>query len=345
MNCTRIAFVLVAALATAVGHAQTIVAHAQTYAAREVSSGGFANAISFGVAGGSFGNHAALWTGAGLVDVHPAGSNFSAINGRSGELSVGYAGTASLSQAPVIWQGTAPSVLSVPFAYVTGRAVATDGDQIVGYAAEGDPERGLGASHAMLWDVDTGSAVELGKDVSVFGVGGGAQVGTTTGSRGPNAALWRGTANSFVDLHVAGYDSSVASGTNGLIQVGYVGIDIRVRNEARPRDIRFYTAGVWSGTASSFTSLPSSYRHSFALGIKGDTIVGYGDTTDAIGTPKESHAVAWVGPTYEYVDLHALLPADMRTSRATGVDELGNVVGYGCVDSVPHRGSHGGAAY
>jgi hypothetical protein len=297
MNCTRIAFVLVAALATAVGHAQTIVAHAQTYAAREVSSGGFANAISFGVAGGSFGNHAALWTGAGLVDVHPAGSNFSAI--------------------------------SVPFAYVTGRAVATDGDQIVGYAAEGDPERGLGASHAMLWDVDTGSAVELGKDVSVFGVGGGAQVGTTTGSRGPNAALWRGTANSFVDLHVAGYDSSVASGTNGLIQVGYVGIDIRVRNEARPRDIRFYTAGVWSGTASSFTSLPSSYRHSFALGIKGDTIVGYGDTTDAIGTPKESHAVAWVGPTYEYVDLHALLPADMRTSRATGVDELGNVVGYG----------------
>jgi len=329
MHSTRIVSVLLATLATTVGQAQTVVAHSRTFVAREVSSGGYANTISGGVVGGSFGSHAVLWTVDGLVDVHPAGSNFSAINGRSGALSVGYAGTASLSQAPVIWQGTTPSVLAVPFDYVIGRAVATDGAQIVGTATEGDPERGVGATHAMVWDVASGASVDLGKDDSVFGVGGGVQVGTTTGSNGPNAALWRGAANTFVDLHVAGYDSSLASDTNGSIQVGYIGIDVRVRNEARPRDIRFYSAGYWSGTAQSFTFLSSDYRHSFALAIKGDTIAGYGNTTDAIGTPKESHAVAWIGEAHEYVDLHSMLPADMRTSRATGVDESGNVVGYG----------------
>lgn len=333
MKSARLASLLVAAVATAVGHAQVFVAQAQPFAARVVSTGGFANSISNGVIGGSVGSHAVLWTGDGLVDVHPAGSNFSAINGRSGALSVGYAGTASLAQTPVIWQGTTPSVLSVPFAYVIGRAVATDGDQIVGYASESDPETGVGSSHAMLWNAATGTAVDLGKDDTVYGVGGGVQVGTTTGSKGPNAAMWRGTSNSYIDLHVAGNDSSVASDTNGAIQVGYVGIDVRVRNEARPRDIRFYSAGYWSGSASSFVYLPTVYRHSFALAVMGDTIVGYGNTTDAIGTPKESHAVAWVGATHEYVDLHALLPADMRTSVANSVDEFGNIVGYGVTTS------------
>ncbi|MBL9000851.1 MAG: hypothetical protein JNK25_06915, partial [Phycisphaerae bacterium] len=168
-----------------------------------------------------------------------------------------------------------------------------------------------------------------GTDANAAGVGGGVQVGWQNGSRGPTAALWRGSRNSAVDLHVTGQDSSVASDTDGTIQVGYVGLDVRVRNEARPRDIRFYTAGYWSGTADSFTALPSPYRHSFALAISPGFIVGYGNTTDAIGTPRDSHAVAWVGPDHEFVDLHALLPADMRTSRATDVDASGSIVGYG----------------
>ncbi len=333
MKTSVMASVLVAAAVMVGSHdracGQVAVLGAQAYSTKAVSEGGFANAVSGGVIGGSIGSHAVLWTGSGVVDLHPEGSSFSAINGRSGTLSVGYAGNASLDQSPVIWQGTTPSVLSVPFSYVIGRAVATDGSQVAGLVTEGDPERGVGATHAMLWDLGTGTTTDLGKDNTINGVGGGVQVGTALGSKGATAAMWRGTANSFVDLHVAGYDSSVATGTNGQIEVGYIGIDVRVRHEGRPRDIRFYSAGFWSGSAESFTWLPSAYRHTFALAVKGNVIVGYGNTTDAIGLPQESHAVAWVGASHDFVDLHALLPADMRTSRALSVDESGNIVGYG----------------
>lgn len=322
MKITRFAPVLVLAIAAVAGQAQT-------YSAQEVSTGGYANAISMGVIGGSFGNRAVLWDTSGIIDMHPAGFTFSSVNGRSGNLSVGFAGTSSLAQSPIRWNGTTASTLSVPFAYVVGRAVATDGVQIVGFASEGDPEVGIGVSHAMLWNVATGAAVDLGKKNTVNGVGGGVQVGYKMGSKGSTAGLWRGTSASFVDLHVRGNDVSMAADTDGTVQVGYVAVDVRVRNEARPRDIRFYSAGYWTGTAASFTYLSSPYRHSFAVAVKGDSIVGYGNTSDAIGTPQFSHAVAWVGPERNYIDLHALLPADMKTSRATGVDEAGNIVGYG----------------
>lgn len=326
MQCTRLAPLLVTAIATFASQAQALLV-------REVSTGGFANAISRGTIGGSLGNHATLWRGNSVVDVHPAQFTYSAISGRSGDVSVGYAGASALAQTPIVWQGTTPTALSVPFAYVSARAVATDGHQIVGFAAETDVENGVGPTHALLWDVATGSAVDLGDGFMINGVGAGVQVGTKTGSRGPTAGLWRGTANSFVDLHVQAYDTSVACDTNGTIQIGYVGLDVRVRNEAHPRDIRFYSAGYWSGTADSFNYLASDYRHSFALAIKANTIVGYGNTTDAIGTPRDSHAIAWIGDNHDFIDLHALLPADMKTSRATSVDELGNIVGYGITTS------------
>lgn len=323
MKSIRIATILVVATAS-------VIAQTQTYAARLISTGGFANTIANGGIGGSLANLATLWNVKGrATNMHPAGFNYSAILGRCGDLSVGYAGTTGLTQEPIVWQAKVPSQLFVPFAYVGGRAVATDGSQIVGYATETDTERGVGATHALVWDVTSGLATDLGDKSTIYGVGGGVQVGTRVGSQGATAGLWNGTAASFVDLHVQSNDVSVACDTNGKIQVGYVGLDVRVRHEGRPRDIRFYSAGYWTGTAESFTYLPSAYRHSFALAIKGETIVGYGNTTDAIGTPQFSHAVAWLGEDHEYVDLHALLPADMRTSRASGIDEFGNIVGYG----------------
>jgi len=299
---------------------------------RTLSTGGMANAVSAGIAAGSLNNHATLWNKSRALDVHPAGFAFSAINARAGALSVGYAGTNSF-QVPLAWADAQASVLPVPFDFIYGRATATDGVQIVGYASETDPERVVGLSHALVWDVSTGDVIDLGPDATPLGVGGGVQVGWQNGSRGTTAVLWRGSHNSSVDLHVNGQDSSIACDTDGTIQVGYVGLDVRVRQEARPRDIRFYTAGFWTGTAESFTYLPSPYRHSFAIAISDGTIVGYGNTTDAIGTPRDSHAVAWIGPDHEFVDLHALLPTDMRTSRATDVDASGNIVGYGVTHS------------
>lgn len=309
--------------------AASVVATSQTYTATELSTGGYAMGVALGVAGGQFASHAVQWGPGGMVDLHPSGYTYSAINDMVGTLSVGYVGAGTSGQIPAIWRGSASSILDVPFAYIGGRAVATDGVQVVGSASEGDPERGVGALHAILWDLGAGTSVDLGKNAYVYGVGGGQQAGAVLGSKGTTAGLWRGTRNTYTDLHVRGFDVSVCYDTDGATQVGYLGVDIRVRNEARPRDIRFYSAVAWNGSSASVTFLPSSYRHSFATAITGDTIVGYGNTTDAIGTPRDSHAVAWVGPNHDYVDLHALLPADMRTSRAIGVDESGNIVGYG----------------
>lgn len=319
----RFAVALTAALSAA------LIAAVPTPLARQISTGGLASAISAGVAGGSLNNRAVLWTGARVTDLHPAGFTFSAVHGRDGTFSVGYAGTGALAQTPILWRGAVSEALPVPFDFVTGRAAATDGLQVVGVANETDAERGVGAAHALVWDLPSGEVIDLGAGATLTGVGGGVQVGWQEGSRGPTAALWRGARNSVVDLHVVGMDSSIACDTDGAVQVGYAGVDIRVRQEGRPRDIRFYSAGFWTGAADSFTYLSSPYRHSFAIALAGETIVGYGNTTDAIGTPRDSHAVAWVGPEHEYVDLHALLPADMRTSTATDVDEAGNIVGYG----------------
>lgn len=329
MICTK-TFRLVAAAGTlALALALPVSAVAPTTSVALISTGGLAYSISAGVVGGTVGSHAALWSHGQVLDIHPGAYTFSSVAGRWGNLSVGSAGTGSLAQSAVMWQGTTASTLPVPFDSVVARATATDGVQIVGTANESDPETGVGDVHALVWNLSTGETVDLGRDHTLFGVGGGVQVGITQGSNGSTAALWRGTANSYVDLHLPGLDDSFACGTNGAIQVGYVGLDVRVRNEARPRFIRFYSAGYWSGTAGSFNYLSSPYRHSFALGIKGGTIIGYGNTTDAIGTPRDSHAVAWVGTEHTFVDLHSMLPTDMRTSRATGVDEQGNIVGYG----------------
>lgn len=306
---------------------------APSITARQLPGAGYANTVSGGIVAGSLSNHATLWSKSRALDVHPAGFAFSGINSREGSLSVGYGGTSALGQVPIAWRDAQAEPLPVPFEHVYGRATATDGVQIVGSASETDPERGVGAAHALLWDLPTGNVIDLGADAAVAGVGGGVQVGWQNGSQGPTAALWRNSRNSCVDLHVQGQDASVASDTDGSIQVGYVGVDIRVRNEARPRDIRFYSAGFWTGTPDSFTYLPSPYRHSFAVAIGAGSIVGYGNTTDAIGTPRDSHAVAWVGPEHTFVDLHALLPGAMRTSRATDIDASGNIVGYGVTDS------------
>lgn len=301
----------------------------QSYTATELSTGGYAMAVALGIAGGQFASHATLWGPGGIVDIHPAGHAYSAINDMVGSLSVGYVGSGNTGQLPAIWRGSEASLLTVPFTFVGGRAMATDGVQVVGTASENDPERGIGALHAILWDLSAGTSVDLGKNAYVYGVGGGQQAGAVIGGKGTTAGYWSGSRSSYTDLHVRGFSASVCSDTDGTTQVGYLGADIRVRHEGRPRDIRFYSAVTWNGNSASVNYLPSDYRHSFATAITGDTIVGYGNTTDAIGMPRDSHAIAWVGPNRDYVDLHALLPAEMRTSRAIGVDESGNIVGYG----------------
>lgn len=310
----------------------TCAAHAQSYTVQELPGGGYANSMANAVIGGTLSNHATLWLPSGPIDLNPVGSEMSGINECSGTISAGFAG-AGQDQYPMYWDGLKPNYLSVPFAFAFGRAVATDGQQVVGNAYDYDVETGVGKGHALLWDLTTQDVVDLGKDMQVFGVGGSLQVGVRFGSKGSMAGYWAGNRNSFTNLHPRGYDASVASDTDGKVEVGYVGVDVRVRHEARPRKVRYHSAVVWSGNETSYETLFSPYEQSFAKEIEGDTIVGHGNHMDIRLTYGPSHAVAWVGPNHEFVDIHSMLPVDMRTSTATGVDENGNIVGFGLSNS------------
>lgn len=252
---------------------------------------------------------------------------------------------ALISATPCIQVGTADSaaLLTIPFANIGGQALATDGSQIGGYAIplnrDGTTQ---GPSRAMLWDVATGTPVDLGDGGSgaqVYGVGGGQQVGYVIKSLA-NAALWIGTAKSLVIIHPTGAVTSFACSTDGGRQVGYAGYDIRVRVEAFKglKDTRFNYATVWNGTAASARNIHAvpvnamagvSLSHSFAQGIAGSLIVGYGGDQSKVGTPAYSHALVWdANMNYQATDLNAFLPAGFVGAQALSVDSQGNICGF-----------------
>lgn len=302
-----------------------------------LTTGGYsAAANSFGVI------HATLWEGATSVDLHPdfvggsTSGGSSAVQGSAEGLQVGWAygpGTGNRYE-PLSWNNSAASAtpLPIPFAHAGGKALATDGIQIVGYATTLIKDgTAIGPSSALVWDVRTGNAVDLGNGrngAQALGVGGGQQVGYVT-EKLQTAALWKGSANSLVNLHPGTAAVSIAYGTDGVTQVGYTGYDIRVRVEAvkGKKNKRFNYATLWSGTAASAVNIhPYPFTHSYATAVKGPWIVGYASDESRISTPGFNHAVIW-DASYLATDLQAFLPADFVGSQALAVDEFGNVAG------------------
>ena len=129
---------------------------------------------------------------------------------------------------------------------------------------------------------------------------------------------------------------SVASGTDGVRQVGYAGFDIRVRREAANgnKDRRFNYAHVWTSTAASALNIhPYSSNadgkildHSYALKVKGQYIVGYANVSTGTTTIGLARAIVW-DSNYQATDLQAFVPAGFVSSVAYGIDESGNVAG------------------
>lgn len=308
--------------------------------ANALSSGSVAGYVSATASLGT--TRAALWNGVDLVDLHPgflgnnANPGYSSILGSAQGLQVGWGvGPGTDNHAvPLAWNGTADSasILAMPFSNLGGRALATDGYQIVGY---GTPLIKDGTSsgpfRALVWDVASGTASDLGdggNGAQALGVGGGQQVGYVVKSL-QNAALWKGTAKSLIILHPKDAVMSAASGTDGTTVVGHVGYDIRVRQEANKgnKTKRFYYATVWSGSAASAVNIhPYLFTHSFATAVKGQWIAGYAGDESKIGTPAYYHAIAWDGG-YQATDLNSYLPSQFVGSQAFSVDDDGNVAG------------------
>jgi len=190
-------------------------------------------------------SHAFMWIGMDStrempthgVDLNPPGYNasegFAAANGYE----VGYASNASGRHA-YIWKGTATSGRDYhPAGYSDSYILGINGSQAVGAATESKN----GGAHAYVWYLQ--SAV-FGVDLHGSGfvetvaaaVAGGRQVGwgeraAVNGVSSYHALVWRGTANSCIDLHAflpRGYISSkaVAIAPDGSI----VGVAIDSKN-------------------------------------------------------------------------------------------------------------------
>lgn len=343
---TRSALLLVAATVA------SVCALAQSYTAVDLTpnGSGVASAAGEGLAAGYTGavpnavvGRATLWTADGPIDLHPAFLNGagarSTVNGFAAGLQVGFGADASTGNRniPLAWRDTADSAtaLTIPFVNGGGQATATDGVQIVGSAIglNGDGTA-LSSTHALIWDVATGTATDIGTDANLLGVAAGQQVGTVL-RKVANATLWRGT-KAGTSLHPKGAAISSANATDGVHQVGYAGFDIRVRVEAvkGQKNKRFNYAYVWNGTAVSGLNIHpyvssadgSTFDSSYALSIAGDYIAGYATlstSNTSIGRPR---AIVW-DSNFQATDLQAFVPPGFISSVAYAVDADGNVAG------------------
>ena len=278
------------------------------------------------------------------VDLNPAELTESWACGVGGGQQVGYGcyGLASsYSVRAMLWTGSADSAVDLnPYGFTWSGVEDTDGVQQAGwgrvyYMVGGRRPYLVNYVHAVLWTGSAASAVDLNPagfaESWAYGVGGGQQVGEGlihyyTPKKGGSyvsqnhAVLWTGSAASVVDLHPAGFTSSLAYGVGEGQQVGYGSIQYNTNKKGGSSVVQCH-ALLWTGSAASVVDLhPAGFASSGALSVAGGQQVGYGTCTD--GT---QHALLWTGRAASAVDLH---PAGFTSSVANGVNGV-QQVGYG----------------
>jgi hypothetical protein len=141
-----------------------------------------------------------------------------------------------------------------------------------------------------------------------YGIGQGQQVGSTTYFNTWHAALWNGTAASWVDLHPTanlppqGVHDSIAYAVHEGQQVGTV-----------YAASTFAWAALWTGSAGSFVNLsPPGTIWSEGLGVYAGRQVGYISNG-------QDRACLWTGSAASIEDLSVSLPSGYYMSRATSV--------------------------
>ena len=226
---------------------------------------------------------AAAWVGPGnsYIDLNPANSGHSIVYGASGSVLVGVAYFGDVPHA-YAWDLAHGAQFDLDPSYPYGSSLrAVDGTATVGWVAA------QGGAHAALWtSLSAGSVIDLDPGIDrsgsfAFAIAGNIQGGIA----GPShAALWRGTPESYVDLHptwIANSLTSVVYGADKDVQVGFVAY----RNEPIPyRDDSHAT--IWFGTAASMVDLHAYvdqdyYKYTIAEDVEKDdlgniTVVGRG---------------------------------------------------------------------
>ena len=277
-----------------------------------------------------------------VAQILPTGGGGQALAAADGEV-VGR--TTGPGGGPTLWYGPFFEQVSLDSAkYTQENVLGVGGGKQVGYGVSE-------AAHALLWAGSAGSVVDLhpaGYNGSrASGTDGKQQVGAAGvgGGDAEHAVVWENTSTSFVDLHPAGYLISEAQDVFGGVQVGGVrglgaviwhgsaasmevlptpknftaGDAVAIHGTQAVGRIVSYAAVVWNLDTWTYTSLGEG----FALDTNGVNQVGYA------GAAGDEHALRWSGTEASRLDLHQFLPRDFENSVATGVDENGNIVGYG----------------
>ena len=269
---------------------------------------------------------AAIWDGSGnsYTSLHPAsGFDWTRAQAAAGNRQFGFGeglATGGLEHA-LQWSGSAATVLDLhPGQFAVSRIVGASGTQQVGIASS-DPggflQGNRGNNRAVLWN-DGAGAIELHPAGHIYSEAfdcyGNVQVGVVD----DRAALWLGSAASYVNLEQPGTYFSEAHGIFEDTQVGYANVGPSLQNS-------FSHAMIWFGSAASATDIhPASFVNSRAFAVSAAAIVGVASGSN----PFDLHAVAWLGPDREFVDLSAVLGSNYIESWAVGLNDAGNIYGF-----------------
>ncbi|HXB75570.1 MAG TPA: hypothetical protein VNY05_45475 [Candidatus Acidoferrales bacterium] len=130
-----------------------------------------------------------------------------------------------------------------------------------------------------------------------------------------HAMLWFGDPNSWVDLHNQ-MDVSQVTACDGNVQVGWAGS-------------RSFTqhAVMWTGSRTSEIDLHSGASQSDqALGVSGNTQVGWGAFLDHDTRQEFAHALLWHGAPNTLTDIHPAAYQNSQAFAAAGNKQVGFAV-------------------
>jgi hypothetical protein len=301
--------------------------HDGSYVQSFASSGssapvGFLHNVSLGTD-----ERAAIWNGPGnaYTSLHPSsGFDWTRAQAASGDRQFGFgkgAATGGLEHA-LTWSGSAGSVLDMhPSQFAVSRIAYAHDSHQVGIASL-DPggflQGNRGNNRALLWTDGVAGATDLHPAGHTFSEAFGTYNDVQVGVVDSEAALWRGTAKSYVNLAKPGTWFSEAHGVFGDMQIGYANVGPDELNSESH-------ALVWFGTAESAIDIhPDGFLRSRAFAVSAWGIAGVAGGSN----PFDIHAVAWLGPEREFLDLSVVLGSDYTESWAVGINDAGNIYGF-----------------
>jgi hypothetical protein len=234
-------------------------------------------------------------------------------NGTSESQLAGFWTTPKGDERALVWTENGPDLVGVelhPSNWQKSVGMACGDGQQVGYGSQDfskDPTR------ALLWSGSPESMVVLTApdpelEAMAHGVAGGVQVGCVGSAGRPHACLWRGTTDSFLDLHpeAPGIVGTEAWGIGDGQQVGAAWDD-----EMRQM------AALWSGSPGSFVSLaPQGFVRSRASRCARGFQAGWVGTE---GRGMLLRAALWNGAADDYLDLQAFLGDPWNASWAQDI--------------------------